>query len=200
MNDFVEYNKKSFCRLIAALSRDFAEALRKNATRNMANKIPTSEQLNTSAEKLSRTYFTRLMSLSDLVNRYVHVGLRGEVDWLRLGTLILIVLIGKGTMRPTELSRKLMRPTQNVTKLIDDLDKAGLITRNRETNDRRMVSVRITQDGLTYIDQSLAKINLVEEKIISVLDNDELETLARIVTKTRHTLVDLVSKKEGKDL
>ncbi len=71
----------------------------------MAQKTPTIEEIDASLKKLSKTYFARLMSLSDIVNRYVRMGLKKDVDWLRLRALIVLLTVGKGSMSPTEIAK-----------------------------------------------------------------------------------------------
>jgi DNA-binding MarR family transcriptional regulator len=77
--------------------------------------------------EIGNIYFTRLMALSDVVNRYVGVALRDEVNWLRLRTLITLARRGKGAITPSELAKHLLRPNQNMTKIVDDLERDGLV-------------------------------------------------------------------------
>ncbi len=71
-------------------------------------------------------YFTRLIALSDKVNRYVNVALKDKVNWLRLTTLIVLTRQGKGVITPSELAKNLLRPNQNITAIVDDLEKTDM--------------------------------------------------------------------------
>ncbi len=90
-----------------------------------------------------------------------------------------------------------MRPTQNVTKLIDDLERTGLVTKSREVGDRRMVSVAITSDGLLYVERSIRTTKSIDKGIVSILDEAGLGTIEGIVRKVRNHLSDQV-KGNGK--
>jgi len=50
----------------------------------------------------SPMYFSRLMAISDIVDRYVSPALKNAASWLRLGALIVVAVQGKGTVtRPS---------------------------------------------------------------------------------------------------
>jgi DNA-binding MarR family transcriptional regulator len=145
-------------------------------------------------DEITSMYFSRLMALSDIVNRYVNIALKGEVNWLRLRTLIILTGLGKGTITPSELAKNLLRPNQNVTKIVDGLEKDGLVKKLREPGDRRMITIRITDAGLDYIRQSLKRIALAEKELRLCLDENELQAIATSLAKFRSHLVGLLSK------
>jgi len=143
-------------------------------------------------DNLSPMYFSRLMALSDIVNRYVSIALKDEVNWLRLRALVVLTGIGKGTITPTELAANLLRPNQNVTKIVDGLERDGLVKKLREPGDRRMITIRITNGGLDYIRQSLEKIALAEKELRFCLGKGELEAIGTLLTKIRGHMVGLL--------
>jgi DNA-binding MarR family transcriptional regulator len=145
-------------------------------------------------DDLGVMYFSRLMALSDIVNRYVSVALKGEVNWLRLRALIVLTGLGKGTITPSELAKNLLRPNQNVTKIVDDLERDGLVVKLREPGDRRMITIRVTDAGLDYIRQSLKRIALAEKELRFCLEEKELEAIATSLGKIRSHLVGLLSR------
>src|SRR4051812_15891421 len=58
-----------------------------------------------------------------------------------------------GPMRPNELARKLLRSPGNVTTVLDNLEKSGLVVRRREEDDRRCVTVHLTDAGRRLIER-----------------------------------------------
>jgi MarR family 2-MHQ and catechol resistance regulon transcriptional repressor len=88
-----------------------------------------------------------------------------------------------GTMCQRQLGRKLLRSGGNITVVVGNLEKRGLVRRERLADDRRMVRVYLTDKGRELIEQVFPKhvAALVEE--FSVLDAEEQETLRRLCRK-----------------
>ena len=64
---------------------------------------------------------------------------------MSMGQMVLLrVLIHRGSATPKELADTLSVTTGNITGLVDKLEKAGLVTRTRSTEDRRVVHVELT--------------------------------------------------------
>jgi DNA-binding MarR family transcriptional regulator len=86
--------------------------------------------------------FELAVVLNDLMNRRLaDSGLtpaRGEVIWL---------LHSRGQLTQRELSEMLDCTPRNVTGLVDALEEAGFVARNRHPTDRRAVLVGLTRRG-----------------------------------------------------
>jgi len=66
-------------------------------------------------------------------------------EGMSLGQMVLLrVLIHKGKATPKELAQALSVTTGNITGLLDKLEAAGLVTRTRSGEDRRVVHVELT--------------------------------------------------------
>ncbi len=64
---------------------------------------------------------------------------------MSVGQMVLLrVLIHKGRATPKELAEALSVTTGNITGLVDKLEGAGLVTRTRSAEDRRVVYVELT--------------------------------------------------------
>jgi len=144
-------------------------------------------------DELLAMHFTRLMALADVVNRYVNIALKDEVNWLRFRALVILAGIGKGTITPTELAVNLLRPNQNATKIVDGLERDGLVVRLPEPADRRQITIKITNDGIEYIRQSLKRIALAEKELQLCLDENELAAITTMLPKIRTHMVGLLS-------
>lgn len=84
-----------------------------------------------------------------------------------------------GPMSSAELSRRLYVTPATVTGIIDRLKKKGLVERHRQTKDRRVVLIALSETG-EGIGQSLP--DPIEIKLISGLagmPTEEIETLAQ---------------------
>ncbi|MHA0855340.1 MarR family winged helix-turn-helix transcriptional regulator [Paenibacillus sp. CMAA1364] len=60
---------------------------------------------------------------------------------------VLEVIIERGTMKPSDFIPYLTTSPAAVTMLLDRMEKAGLLTRERDNDDRRIVWVTITENG-----------------------------------------------------
>ena len=52
-----------------------------------------------------------------------------------------------------EISDRLLTQVPDVTRLLDRMEAAGLVTRERSTEDRRLVATRITEEGRRLLDR-----------------------------------------------
>jgi MarR family transcriptional regulator, 2-MHQ and catechol-resistance regulon repressor len=93
---------------------------------------------------------------------------------------VLEVLLHLGPRSPGELKGKLFTTGGNITMILDNLEKRGLVLRERDPADKRRLTVRLTPAGKRLVERlfpgHLAAI--VEE--MSVLTAAEQETLGRL--------------------
>jgi MarR family transcriptional regulator, 2-MHQ and catechol-resistance regulon repressor len=96
----------------------------------------------------------------------------------QFGTLEMLYHLG--TTHQYVLGRKLFTSKGNITVLIDQLEKRSLVTRERDTKDRRLVGVQLTKlgvelvksllpDHVAAIVQLMASLTLVEQKNLASL-------------------------------
>lgn len=85
-----------------------------------------------------------------------------------------------------EIGARLVTPVPDVTRLLDRLEDAGLITRSRGASDRRYVTTQITRKGLELVatlDEPLAALNR--------------SRLGHLGTRTLRALVDALAQARG---
>ena len=153
---------------------------------------PTPEQIEKVNKKIRRTQFTRLIAFADVVNRYTEIILKDKHSWLRTAALIFTITRG-GSLTPSQLARIMLRSNYSVTKLVDGLEKDGLVTRSHNGQDRSSIDVQVTSKGLEYIASSLENTRVAEEELKSCLDQQEMENLANTIRKLRDKLTEKVS-------
>jgi len=88
-----------------------------------------------------------------------------------------------GPMRQGEISAKLLKSGGNITLVVDNLEKRGLVQRERDSNDRRVVVVSLTKAGRELIGRVFPNhvADIVAE--MSVLTAEEQEILGRLCRK-----------------
>ena len=88
-----------------------------------------------------------------------------------------------GSMCPGEISKKMLKSSGNITLVIDNLEKRGLVRRVRDQEDRRMIMISITQRGLDLISRILpGYVSAIVEEM-NVLTPDEQEQLGGLCKK-----------------
>ena len=75
-----------------------------------------------------------------------------------------------------EIGERMINRVPDVPRLLDRLEKAELISRVRDRDDRRHVAARITAKGKQVLDE-IAKVTLPAEKWFSRLTEDQLKGL-----------------------
>ena len=108
---------------------------------------------------------------------------------MRVNAIIFIITRG-GKLTPTQIAKLLLRSRNSVSKLIDGLEKDGLVRRYHAKEDRRTVYVEVTSNGLSFIMARLKAIKSLEKEIRTCLDDDELETAVDLTRKLRLKLIE----------
>lgn len=85
-----------------------------------------------------------------------------------------------GTLSQIEVARKLLLSTANITTVMQNLEKAGLIRRERDTADQRIVRVSITATGRALVETILPVHVAGIVADFGVLTPEEQETLAAL--------------------
>jgi len=88
-----------------------------------------------------------------------------------------------GSMTQGEVSSKVLKSGSNMTTVIDNLERDGLVRRERDANDRRVIHVHLTEAGTSKLEAVLPGhiAALVEE--FSILSVSEMEALGNICKK-----------------
>jgi MarR family 2-MHQ and catechol resistance regulon transcriptional repressor len=96
---------------------------------------------------------------------------------------VLEALYHLGSLTQGEISTKVLKSGSNMTTVIDNLERDGLVRRERDTQDRRVIHVHLTEAGSSKVEAVLPGhiAALVEE--FSVLSVSEQETLGALCKK-----------------
>lgn len=100
-------------------------------------------------------------------------------DWECLSLLTI-----KGTSTPTELARFTGLTTGSTTAMLDRLERANLITRKPNVNDRRGVLIEINQNS---------KISKQSKKLVGPIQKSHQELIARYSDEELRTIADFLA-------
>lgn len=86
-----------------------------------------------------------------------------------------------------ELRDRMLTRMPDVTRLLDRMEKADLVERSREGEDRRMVSTRITKEGQRLLAELDPKVFAVHKRVLSHVTETQLHSLIDLLTLVRNT-------------
>ena len=91
-----------------------------------------------------------------------------------------------GGLCRNELRNRMIARMPDMTRLLDRMEEAGLVTRTREREDRRMVLTRITARGLEILDELDAQISANHKAQLGHLTTAQLRSLIDLLTAARN--------------
>jgi MarR family transcriptional regulator, organic hydroperoxide resistance regulator len=115
--------------------------------------------------------FAQVMKTEDLTSTQYNVLriLRGAPEGLPCG----------------EISNRMVTRDSDITRLLDRLEKRALISRVRESKDRRTVMTRITQEGLELLARLDEPMRSAHRKLLGHLGIERLSLLADLLRLAR---------------
>jgi MarR family transcriptional regulator, 2-MHQ and catechol-resistance regulon repressor len=125
--------------------------------------------------------FIKLQRASESVSARVHSALPDGLTVTQFGVLEARHHIGP--LCQSELAEKLLRSGGNLTLVVDNLEKAGHVERERDPADRRFVVVKLTPKGESFIAALFPKIVANVTREMSALSSTELSDFGRLCKK-----------------
>jgi len=136
----------------------------------------------------------RLLTCTQLIERRVRSGLR-EAFATTLPRFDLMAQLERHPegLRMSELSRLLMVTGGNVTAIVDQLEKEGLVERFDEPDDRRAWVIRLTAAGRkSFAEMARAHEQWVVE-LLSGLTRREHDELLKLLAKLKSHAIEVIS-------
>ena len=104
--------------------------------------------------------------------------------------MVIKIISMEGEMMPSTIGKYTGMEKSSLTRMVDDLEKKGIVSRNTDPDDRRKVLVSLTEKGLEYYN-CLNKITAeMADEILKFVDEKDiedyvqsLETMVRILRK-----------------
>jgi MarR family 2-MHQ and catechol resistance regulon transcriptional repressor len=96
---------------------------------------------------------------------------------------VLEALYQLGPLSQREIGKKILRSSGNITMVIDNLEKSGLVRRKRNEADRRFFIVHLTDKGYNLINKIFPPHAAVIAEDLAVLTAAEQDALGRLCKK-----------------
>ena len=129
--------------------------------------------------------FLDLLRTTDMLSRGL-VRILKTVDVSATQYNVLRILRGSPSGLPCgEIGNRMITRDPDVTRLLDRLEKRGLISRCRETEDRRTVMARITPDGLKLLARLDEPVQATHRQQLGHLGTKRLRALTELLAVSR---------------
>lgn len=83
------------------------------------------------------------------------------------------------------IGERLVDRTPDVTRLLDRLERSGLLRRRRAEHDRRVVEVGITDAGLSLLEKLDPPVEALHARLGDGMTDEEFQTLSTLLEKLR---------------
>jgi len=132
--------------------------------------------------------FLELCRTTDLLSRRLS-GLLKTEDLSSNQYNVLRILRGSPDGLPCgEIGNRMITRDPDITRLLDRLEKRGLISRSREMKDRRMVMARITLEGLDLLARMDEPVQQAHRRQLGHLGPERLRALTELLQVARGEL------------
>lgn len=132
--------------------------------------------------------FLDLLRTADVLTRNAISVLKAE-DLSHTQYNVLRILRGAPQGLPCgEIASRMITRDPDVTRLLDRMEKRGLISRARDTRDRRMVLTRITSEGLKLVNRLDEPVQQMHRKLLGHLGKERLRALGELMAAARAKL------------
>ncbi|WP_342661748.1 Transcriptional regulator SlyA (plasmid) [Rhodococcus ruber] len=133
--------------------------------------------------RLHRCYVFYSSSLADLL----------DMHGLNVASFDLLAALRRAgapyRMTSSQLAELSLVSTSGITLRVDRLVKAGLVERDRDPNDRRVVHAQLTLKGLETIDHIIGPHFQNESAMLAGLSAGERETLSNLLRKLESSII-----------
>jgi len=129
--------------------------------------------------------FLDLLRTADILTRSAIEVLKGE-DLSSTQYNVLRILRGAPEgLACGEIAGRLITRDPDITRLLDRMEKRSLISRARESRDRRMVLARLTPEGRKLVDRLDEPVQKMHRKLLGHLGKERLRALAELLAAAR---------------
>ena len=135
----------------------------------------------TDEEVLSLNAYITLLRASDTISNQIgNLMNKNKLTLSQFGVLESLYYLGP--MCQKELGTKILKSTANITTVIDNLEKRNFVKRVRQKEDRRFITVNLTEKGKSHLEK-IMPLHLAEifrrMEILSVDERKNLHTLCK---------------------
>lgn len=127
----------------------------------------------------------------------------GFLEYSKNEVMALFLIYRRDNVNVSEVAEYINAPLNTATGVINRLEKKKIVERRRDTEDKRVVKIYLTDEGRKQIKEQVDCICKYIKRIYLSLDIDEINTLSSVMNKIfnilkEEKLEDISTKKEKK--
>ena len=131
---------------------------------------------------LEHTVFLALQRLASDLGQQVAELLKGAgLSGAQYNVLRILRGAGKSGLACGEIAGRMITRDPDITRLLDRLEKRGLVSRTRESDDRRVVTTRITGAGVALLATLDGPVSALHEQQLAGLGAEKLGQLLELL-------------------
>jgi DNA-binding MarR family transcriptional regulator len=131
-----------------------------------------------------RLFFESAWALPDILDRELQAAMGMPLRWYDV--LVSLEEAADGRLRMGDLANAILASKSGLTRVIDRMEKAGLVRRERPGGDRRVIEVAVTDEGVAALRAARAvHRDGIRRHFAQHLDDDDWQALARALRKVR---------------
>jgi DNA-binding MarR family transcriptional regulator len=155
-------------------------------------KQPHRDEIARVAKQIESFEFLNCMYFADTLIRYIEIVMKKDVVSRLQGQALRYLIISGNNMTPTRLAKLMYRSKHSMTKIIDNLEKQGLVVRDHTGKDRRVTNIKITSSGLDYVVKTYTSGEAWGQKLLSCLSPQEQKKFISMTKVMRENIVDIM--------
>jgi len=129
---------------------------------------------------------TYIRELIDEMKRVHHLHMKVGAQYMSTSAIskdqaILLYFIKKGKMSQKEIAKELHIRESTLSVRLDRLEKAGLITREADSIDKRTHTIKLTEEGHEKLEQGLNLVKRFQSETYKNLTKEDYEHLMHIL-------------------
>jgi len=132
-------------------------------------------------QNMAQDTFSKLLRCTSSVSADVHKHIQDQLTVSQFGILESLALLGPISQK--ELAARILKSPGNITTIINNLEKAGLVLRVLSTQDKRYYAIHLTDKGRRLIDRLLPIHTEILRNRMAVLTEEEQRTLGSLLEK-----------------
>lgn len=136
---------------------------------------------NSSTYRALNTYTKLMRAAESVTNRTSRVMAAACLTISQFG--VLEALLHKGPLCQRDIAAKILKSSGNITLVIDNLEKSGLVRRERDSQDRRFLTIHLTERGMDLISRVFSQVQHAIVAEMASLTAEEQETLGSLCKK-----------------
>ena len=149
--------------------------------------MPRTVRLKDPTPLLEEQTFVALMRAADHAARRVTEMLKEhQLSPTQYNALRILRGAGRDGLPCTEIGERMITRDPDITRLMTRLETRGLVQRSRQKQDRRVIKARITERGLTLLNEMDPAVNEFQRRLLGHMGERKLRALIRLLEETEN--------------